>query len=67
MTLSERDRRFVTIVCTSAAVDVPAMDAAVHAPVPWRGILLAYGAGQLAVNLPVTPGGLGVVEGSLTV
>ena len=40
---------------------------AVGVPVPWRGLLLAYGAGQLAANLPVTPGGLGVVEGSLTV
>ncbi|MCU1488750.1 MAG: hypothetical protein JWM85_155 [Acidimicrobiaceae bacterium] len=40
---------------------------AVGAPVPWRGLLLAYGAGQLAANLPITPGGLGVVEGSLTV
>jgi len=40
---------------------------AVGAGVPWRGLLLAYGAGQLAVNLPITPGGLGVVEGSLTV
>lgn len=40
---------------------------AVHAAIPWRGLLLAYGAGQLAANLPVTPGGLGVVEGSLTI
>src|SRR6202030_3159327 len=40
---------------------------AVGAPVPWRGLLLAYGAAQLAVNLPITPGGLGVVEGSLTI
>jgi hypothetical protein len=40
---------------------------AVGAGVPWRGLLLAYGAGQLAANLPITPGGLGVVEGSLTV
>ena len=40
---------------------------AVGVPIPWRGLLLAYGAGQLAVNLPVTPGGLGVVEGSLTI
>lgn len=40
---------------------------AVGAGVPWRGLLLAYGAGQLASNLPITPGGLGVVEGSLTV
>jgi uncharacterized protein (TIRG00374 family) len=38
---------------------------AVGAEVPWRGLLLAYGAGQLAANLPLTPGGLGVVEGSL--
>jgi hypothetical protein len=35
--------------------------------VPWRGLLLAYGAGQLAANVPITPGGLGVVEGSITV
>ena len=41
--------------------------AAVGSAVPWRGLLLAYGAGQLAANLPVTLGGLGVVEGSLTV
>jgi hypothetical protein len=40
---------------------------AVGAGVPWQGLLLAYGAGQLASNLPITPGGLGVVEGSLTV
>ncbi|HTJ76206.1 MAG TPA: YbhN family protein [Acidimicrobiales bacterium] len=40
---------------------------AVGAPVPWRGLLLAYGTGQLAANLPITPGGLGVVEGSLSI
>ncbi len=40
---------------------------AVGAAVPWKGLLLAYGAGQLAANLPITPGGLGVVEGSLTI
>jgi uncharacterized protein (TIRG00374 family) len=40
---------------------------AVGAGVPWRGLLLAYGAGQLAAILPITPGGLGVVEGSLTI
>lgn len=39
----------------------------IHSSVPWRGLLLAYGAGQLAANLPVTPGGLGVVEGSLSI
>lgn len=40
---------------------------AVGAPVPWRALLLAYAAAQLAANLPITPGGLGVVEGSLTI
>ena len=40
---------------------------AVGASVPWAGLMLAYCGGQLAVNLPITPGGLGVVEGSLTV
>lgn len=40
---------------------------AVGAPLPLRGLLLAYGAGQLASTLPVTPGGLGVVEGSLAI
>ena len=40
---------------------------AVGATVPTRALLLAYGAAQTAANLPVTPGGLGVVEGSLTV
>jgi uncharacterized protein (TIRG00374 family) len=41
--------------------------AAVGSGIPWRSLLLAYGAAQLAINLPITPGGLGVVEGSLTI
>ncbi len=40
---------------------------AINQSIPWRGLLLAYGAGQLAANLPITPGGLGVVEGSLSI
>ena len=40
---------------------------AVGAGVPWQGLLLACGAAQLAINIPITPGGLGVVEGSLTI
>jgi uncharacterized protein (TIRG00374 family) len=40
---------------------------AVGADVPWRALFLAYSAAQLAINLPITPGGLGVVEGSLTI
>ncbi len=34
-------------------------------PVPWRAILVIYGVVQVAGSLPVTPGGLGIVEGSL--
>jgi uncharacterized protein (TIRG00374 family) len=49
--------------CGCLAIAFPA----VGAGVPWKGLLLAYGAGQLAANLPITPGGLGVVEGSLTI
>lgn len=52
-----------TFDCTCLAVSFLAVGAAV----PWKGLLLAYGAGQLAANLPITPGGLGVVEGSLTI
>ncbi|MGH9105300.1 MAG: lysylphosphatidylglycerol synthase transmembrane domain-containing protein [Acidimicrobiales bacterium] len=37
----------------------------VGGPVPWRGVLLSYAAAQLLVELPITPGGLGVVEGGL--
>jgi hypothetical protein len=40
---------------------------AVGANVPWRALLLTYAASQLAANLPITPGGLGVVEGSLII
>jgi hypothetical protein len=39
---------------------------AVHGHVPWRGLLVAYTVGQVAASLPITPGGLGVVEGSIT-
>lgn len=41
--------------------------AALHTTPPWTGLLLAYCAGQIAASLPVTPGGIGVVEGSITV
>jgi hypothetical protein len=40
---------------------------AVNSSIPWKGLLLAYGAGQLAATLPITPGGLGAVEGSITI
>jgi uncharacterized protein (TIRG00374 family) len=40
---------------------------AVHAPVPWAGVLLAYGAAQVVGSLPIVPGGIGIIEGSLAV
>lgn len=33
--------------------------------VPWRGIFVVYGLTQIAAALPFTPGGIGVVEGTL--
>jgi len=39
---------------------------ALHSAPPWTGLLLAYCAGQIAASMPVTPGGIGVVEGSIT-
>jgi uncharacterized protein (TIRG00374 family) len=40
---------------------------AVHAAIPGHGVLLAYGVAQVAGSLPLVPGGLGIVEGSLAV
>jgi uncharacterized protein (TIRG00374 family) len=40
---------------------------AVHATIPWGGVLLAYGVAQIAATLPLVPGGIGIVEGSLAV
>lgn len=39
---------------------------AVSGHVPWRGVLVAYAVAQLAATLPITPGGIGVVEGTLS-
>jgi len=40
---------------------------AVHASIPWSGLLLAFGVSQIVASLPLIPGGLGIVEGSLAV
>ncbi|HEX9063485.1 MAG TPA: YbhN family protein [Streptosporangiaceae bacterium] len=40
---------------------------AVHGSVPWSGVLLAYGVAEVAGNLPIVPGGIGIIEGSLAV
>lgn len=39
---------------------------ALGVPVPWRGLLVVYGLTQVAASIPITPGGIGVVEGSMT-
>jgi uncharacterized protein (TIRG00374 family) len=49
---------FLCLLCSFAAV---------HAAVPWNGVLLAYCAAQVVSALPLVPGGLGIVEGSLAV
>src|SRR5205823_2568458 len=38
---------------------------ALGADVHWRGVLVAYALAQISASLPITPGGIGVVEGSL--
>lgn len=40
---------------------------ATRSAIPFEGLLIAYSAGQLAANFPITPGGLGVVEGSISI
>jgi uncharacterized membrane protein YbhN (UPF0104 family) len=40
---------------------------AVHARVPWAGLLVAYSLGQLIANLPLLPGGGGTVEATLSI
>src|SRR5205807_8248222 len=39
---------------------------AVHGSIPWHGILVAYTLAQVLATIPITPGGIGVVEGGLT-
>ena len=39
---------------------------ALHVPVPWRGLLVVYSLTQISASLPITPGGIGVVEGSMS-
>lgn len=49
---------FLCLICSFGAV---------HAAIPWGGVLLAYGVAQVVGSLPIVPGGIGVVEGSLAV
>jgi uncharacterized membrane protein YbhN (UPF0104 family) len=47
------------------AVALAACILALGGGVPWRGVVVAYALTQIAASFPITPGGLGVVEGSL--
>ncbi len=47
------------------AVALAACILALGGGVPWRGVLVAYALTQIAASFPITPGGMGVVEGSL--
>ncbi len=38
---------------------------ALHVSVPWRALLVIYGLTQISAAFPITPGGIGVVAGSL--
>lgn len=49
----------------SNAVCLLASLMALRVAVPWRGMLVVYSLTQISASLPVTPGGLGVVEGSM--
>jgi uncharacterized protein (TIRG00374 family) len=49
---------FLVLICCFGAV---------HAPIPWGGVLLAFGISQIVASLPLIPGGIGIVEGSLAV
>ena len=49
--------------------DCACLACAIHAtgaPIPWRGLVLAYGAGAAVGSTGVTPGGFGLVEVTLT-
>jgi hypothetical protein len=51
---------FSGAACLAAAI------LAVRGPAPWSKVLLVYGAGAAVSSFNLTPGGLGVVEGTLT-
>lgn len=40
---------------------------AVGAPVPWRALLLIYSLATVVGSLGITPGGIGLIEGTLCV
>jgi uncharacterized membrane protein YbhN (UPF0104 family) len=69
MRLSPKDWAFVSAEASLnwlADIAVLAVSiSAVGASVPWRGLLLAYGIGEAAGVVVLTPGGVGVVEAAM--
>jgi uncharacterized membrane protein YbhN (UPF0104 family) len=55
-----------TVSMAAFAVMLRRLLAAGGAPVPWHDLLLVYGTGVAAQSLNITPGGLGITEGSLS-
>jgi uncharacterized protein (TIRG00374 family) len=58
-----------TLSLVNWATDIACLALAIRAtgsPIPWHGLLLAYGAGMTAGSLGLTPGGLGIVEAALS-
>ena len=69
--ISRRDKLVVVGLalaawCFDLACLVSAFAAVGERP-PWHGLLLAYGVSQIVAVLPIVPGGLGLMEGSLAV
>lgn len=58
--------RFALLNWTADIACLVAALAAVGAPIPWHGLVLAWAAGAGASSLGLTPGGLGVVEAALS-
>jgi uncharacterized membrane protein YbhN (UPF0104 family) len=66
---SERWAAAFTLALANWLLDLACLTAclaAVGAPIEWRDIVVVYALTQLILALPFTPGGLGVVEASLT-
>jgi uncharacterized protein (TIRG00374 family) len=57
----------ILMLCWVADIAVLALAfRALHTTPPWTGLFLAYCAGQIAASVPMTPGGIGIVEGGMT-
>ena len=62
---------WITVICLALAnwlADVAVLALSIHAAgatIPWHVLLLAYGSGVGAQTLNITPGGLGIAEGTL--